>query len=98
LLGQHGFVGVKTGSDKAAGGCFAFRAIRRIHGKRTTITGVVLGQPGYDLVDAGPAAADAMVDRITGRRATPDLGQPTSPPPTAPGSRRPRLRAPGRRP
>ena len=46
LLGHDGFVGVKTGSDDAAGGCFAFRAIRRIHGKRTTITGVVLGQAG----------------------------------------------------
>src|SRR5581483_5482120 len=46
LLGQNGFVGVKTGSDDAAGGCFAFRAVRRIHGERTAITGVVLGQPG----------------------------------------------------
>ena len=46
LLGHNGFVGVKTGSTDAAGGCFAFRAIRWIDGKRTTITGVVLGQPG----------------------------------------------------
>ncbi len=46
LLGHDGFVGVKTGSTAAAGGCFAFRAIRWIDGKRTTITGVVLGQPG----------------------------------------------------
>ncbi len=84
LLGHNGFVGVKTGSDKAAGGCFAFRAIRWIHGKRTTITGVVLGQPGYDLVDAGLAAAAAMVDRITGHRTTPDLGQRTLPPLPAP--------------
>jgi D-alanyl-D-alanine carboxypeptidase (penicillin-binding protein 5/6) len=87
LLGQSGFVGVKTGSDKAAGSCFAFRALRSIRGKRTTITGVVLGQPGYDLVGAGLMAAAAMVDRITGQRATPDLGQPTSPPLTAPGGR-----------
>src|SRR5207244_5383232 len=50
LLGYDGFVGVKTGSDAAAGGCFAFRAIRWIDGKRTTITGVVLGQPGDDRV------------------------------------------------
>src|SRR6476619_2147287 len=35
LLGQNGFVGVKTGSTAAAGGCFAFRAIRSIHGKPT---------------------------------------------------------------
>jgi serine-type D-Ala-D-Ala carboxypeptidase (penicillin-binding protein 5/6) len=64
LLGRNGFVGVKTGSDDAAGGCFAFRAIRWINGKRTTITGVVLGQPGQDQITAGLAAADAMVDRI----------------------------------
>ena len=67
LLGHDGFVGVKTGSDDAAGGCFAFRAIRWIDGKRTTITGVVLGQPGDDQVAAGLAAADAMVDRIAGQ-------------------------------
>jgi serine-type D-Ala-D-Ala carboxypeptidase (penicillin-binding protein 5/6) len=66
LLGYNGFVGVKTGSDDAAGGCFAFRAIRWIDGKRTTITGVVLGQPGHDQIAAGLAAADAMVDRIVG--------------------------------
>ena len=66
LLGQNGFVGVKTGSDDAAGGCFAFRASRWIDGRRTTITGVVLGQPGRDQIAAGLAAAAAMVDRIAG--------------------------------
>jgi D-alanyl-D-alanine carboxypeptidase (penicillin-binding protein 5/6) len=98
LLGSDGFVGVKTGSDAAAGGCFAFQAIRFVGGKQTTITGVVLGQPGYDLVDAGPAAAAAMVDRITGQRAAPDLQQRTLPPGTAPGSDRPPLRIRLRRP
>jgi D-alanyl-D-alanine carboxypeptidase (penicillin-binding protein 5/6) len=87
LLGHGGFVGVKTGSDAAAGGCFAFRAIRSIDGKRTTVTGVVLGQPGYDLLEAGLAAAAAMVDRIAGHRAMPDLRQRTLPPPTPSGSR-----------
>jgi serine-type D-Ala-D-Ala carboxypeptidase (penicillin-binding protein 5/6) len=86
LLGHDGFVGVKTGSTDAAGGCFAFRAIRWIDGKRTTITGVVLGQPGTDQAVAALAAADAMVDRIAGDRATPDLGHRTPPPLTAPGS------------
>src|SRR5215471_15237406 len=91
LLGYDGFVGVKTGSDDAAGGCFAFRAIRWIDGKRTTITGVVLGQPGHDRIAAGLAAADAMVGRIAGDRATPEpgysgLGQPTLPPLSVPGS------------
>jgi serine-type D-Ala-D-Ala carboxypeptidase (penicillin-binding protein 5/6) len=77
LLGHDGFVGVKTGSDDAAGGCFAFRAVRWIDGKRTTITGVVLGQPGRDRIASGLAAAAAMVDRIAG---------------TAPRSHRLRLR------
>jgi serine-type D-Ala-D-Ala carboxypeptidase (penicillin-binding protein 5/6) len=86
LLGHNGFVGVKTGSTGAAGGCFAFRAIRWIDGKRTTITGVVMGQPGDDLGEAGLAAAAAMVDRITGDRGTPDPGQRTLPPLTVPGS------------
>jgi serine-type D-Ala-D-Ala carboxypeptidase (penicillin-binding protein 5/6) len=81
LLGHNGFVGVKTGSTAAAGGCFAFRAIRWINGKRTTITGVVLGQPG---LAAAFAAADAMVDRITGHRAATDLPQPISAPGTPP--------------
>ncbi len=67
LLGYNGFVGVKTGSTAAAGGCFAFRVIRWVDGKWTTITGVVLGQPGHDQIAAGLAAADAMVDRIAGR-------------------------------
>jgi serine-type D-Ala-D-Ala carboxypeptidase (penicillin-binding protein 5/6) len=98
LLGHDGFVGIKTGSDAAAGGCFAFRAIRWIDGKRTTITGVVLGQPGYDRIAAGLMAADAMVDRIAGhsRRqvpATPDLQQRTLAPGTAPRSHRLRLHA-----
>jgi serine-type D-Ala-D-Ala carboxypeptidase (penicillin-binding protein 5/6) len=83
LLGHDGFVGVKTGSDNAAGSCFAFRAIRWINGRRTTITGVVLGQPGDDQI-AGLAAADAIVRRITGQRAVPDLQQRSLPPGTAP--------------
>jgi serine-type D-Ala-D-Ala carboxypeptidase (penicillin-binding protein 5/6) len=78
LLGHNGFVGVKTGSTAAAGGCFAFRAVRWIGGRRTTITGVVLGQPGHDQIAAGLAAADALVDRITGHRAT--ANRPTRPP------------------
>jgi D-alanyl-D-alanine carboxypeptidase (penicillin-binding protein 5/6) len=64
LLGHDGFVGVKTGSDDAAGGCFAFRAIRWIDGRRTAVTGVVLGQPGDDPIAAGLEAADALVDRV----------------------------------
>jgi D-alanyl-D-alanine carboxypeptidase (penicillin-binding protein 5/6) len=87
LLGHKGFVGVKTGSDDAAGGCFAFQAIRWIDGKQTTITGVVLGQPGHEQIEAGLAAADTIVDRIAGQRAMPDPQQPTLAPGTAPSHR-----------
>ena len=71
LLGLGGFVGIKTGSTAAAGGCFAFRAIRPIDGRATAITGVVLGQPGQAQVEAGLVAAGALVDRITGHRPVP---------------------------
>ena len=85
LLGINGFVGVKTGSTAAAGGCFAFRAIRWIDGKPTAITGVVLGQPGHNRIEAGLAAGDAMVDGIAGQsrrevRPIPDLRQRALPP------------------
>jgi D-alanyl-D-alanine carboxypeptidase (penicillin-binding protein 5/6) len=80
LLGRDGFVGVKTGSDDAAGGCFAFRAVRRIGGTWTTITGVVLGQPGHDRIPAGLAAAEALVDRIAGDSRAPDVPRRRLPP------------------
>jgi serine-type D-Ala-D-Ala carboxypeptidase (penicillin-binding protein 5/6) len=87
LLGHDGFVGVKTGSTAAAGGCFAFKAVRWIDGKRMTITGVVLGQPRYDRIAAGLMAAAAMVDRIAGQRALPDPQQPALAPGAAPSQR-----------
>jgi D-alanyl-D-alanine carboxypeptidase (penicillin-binding protein 5/6) len=87
LLGHNGFVGVKTGSTAAAGGCFAFRAIRWIDGKRTKITGVVLGQPGHNQIAAGLAAADAMVDRIASQRLSPEWPAQRPAEPGAPGDR-----------
>jgi D-alanyl-D-alanine carboxypeptidase (penicillin-binding protein 5/6) len=86
LLGHDGFVGVKTGSDSAAGGCLAFRAIRLVRGRGTRITGVVLGQPGDDRIDAGLAAADAIVARIAGGRARSIPPQLLPAPGTPPGT------------
>jgi D-alanyl-D-alanine carboxypeptidase (penicillin-binding protein 5/6) len=62
LLGTRGFRGMKTGSDRAAGGCFMFTAVRTVNGRRVTITGVVLGQRGHRLVPAGLEAAGRLVD------------------------------------
>jgi serine-type D-Ala-D-Ala carboxypeptidase (penicillin-binding protein 5/6) len=64
LLGSGGFIGVKTGSHDAAGGCFMFQTRRTVHGKPMVITGVVLGQHGGDLIAAGLAASSALADRI----------------------------------
>lgn len=64
LLGQDGFVGMKTGSDDAAGGCFVFRSVRHTASGDVMLIGVVLGQQGPNLITAGLDAARQLVDRI----------------------------------
>jgi len=68
LLGTGGFVGMKTGSHQAAGGCFMFRALRlRADGTTVSLIGVVLGQParpGVDLIMAGQLSALELAERI----------------------------------
>jgi D-alanyl-D-alanine carboxypeptidase (penicillin-binding protein 5/6) len=43
-LGHYGIVGIKTGTDTAAGGCFLFEAQNTVDGKKVTLVGAVLGQ------------------------------------------------------
>lgn len=43
-LGHDGIIGIKTGSDGAAGGCFLFAAQKTVSGKQVTLVGAVLGQ------------------------------------------------------
>jgi D-alanyl-D-alanine carboxypeptidase (penicillin-binding protein 5/6) len=64
LLGQDGFVGMKTGSDKAAGGCLMFRAVWPTETGDRSVIGVVLGQRGDNLINAGLYAAKQLVDRV----------------------------------
>ena len=67
-LGQDGIIGIKTGSDSTAQGCYLFAAQQNIGGKVVTVVGAVLGQPGGALgpntaaVDAG----DTLVKSIDG--------------------------------
>jgi D-alanyl-D-alanine carboxypeptidase (penicillin-binding protein 5/6) len=61
---MDGFVGMKTGSDDAAGGCFMFRSRREVAGRELDVIGVVLGQRGADLISAGLHAAKQLVDRV----------------------------------
>jgi D-alanyl-D-alanine carboxypeptidase (penicillin-binding protein 5/6) len=64
LLGTAGFVGIKTGSTDAAGGCFVFRTYRNVHGTIKAVTGAVLAQPGDDAISAALTAARQLADRI----------------------------------
>ncbi|MGH9103324.1 MAG: D-alanyl-D-alanine carboxypeptidase family protein, partial [Acidimicrobiales bacterium] len=43
-LGKDGIVGVKTGSDGPAGGCFVFAAHQKVAGQQRMVYGAVLGQ------------------------------------------------------
>ncbi|MFZ0249262.1 MAG: hypothetical protein WAL61_04900 [Acidimicrobiales bacterium] len=67
-LGQDGIVGIKSGSDSSAQGCYLFAAQQSVGGKDVTVVGAVLGQPGGALgpntaaVDAG----DALVKSVFG--------------------------------
>jgi len=62
LLGSDGFVGIKTGSDSAAGGCFMFAA--RDSSPRQLVYGVVLGQGGGPLIPAALKAARRLADSV----------------------------------
>jgi serine-type D-Ala-D-Ala carboxypeptidase (penicillin-binding protein 5/6) len=64
LLGHDGFVGMKTGSDEAAGGCLMFRAVWPTESGNRSLIGVVLGQRGGNLITAGLSAAKQLVDRL----------------------------------
>jgi D-alanyl-D-alanine carboxypeptidase (penicillin-binding protein 5/6) len=93
LLGHDGFIGMKTGSDEAAGGCLMFRAVWPTETGSRSLIGVVLGQRGDHLVTAGLSAAKQLVDRLapdaappeapstSGRAGRPSPGQPGVAPP-----------------
>jgi D-alanyl-D-alanine carboxypeptidase (penicillin-binding protein 5/6) len=72
LLGHDGFVGMKTGSDAAAGGCLMFRAVWPTESGNRSLTGVVLGQRGDNLINAGLYAAKQLVDRLAPNAAPPE--------------------------
>ena len=89
MIGHHGFIGIKTGSDAAAGGCWAFAARRLVDGKPSVVYGVVLGQHGkktgaliQPALNLGRKLADAtpgVVRRVTLVNAGADVGKLTAP-------------------
>lgn len=62
LLGEDGYIGIKTGSDAAAGGCFVFAKRFSVGGHRLIALGVVLGQRDGPLIGAGLAGARRLGD------------------------------------
>ena len=64
LLGSDGYAGIKTGSDRAAGGCFMFVKFISIDARRLTVLGVVLGQREGGLIEAALASAQRLGDSV----------------------------------
>ncbi len=62
LAGVDGYVGVKTGSDRAAGGCFMFAKDITVAGRRLRVLGVVLGQRDAALIEAALDSARRLGD------------------------------------
>jgi serine-type D-Ala-D-Ala carboxypeptidase (penicillin-binding protein 5/6) len=64
LAGRDGYVGIKTGSDEAAGGCLLFAKRMTVGGKTFTLIGAVFGQRDGELVPAALAAADQLGESV----------------------------------
>ena len=62
-LGRDGIVGIKTGADSSAQGCYLFAAQQVVGGKTVTVVGAVLSQPAGSLGPNTTAvnAGDALV-------------------------------------
>lgn len=67
-VGHDGVIGVKTGSDSAAQGCWAFAAKRTVAGTTQTVYGVVLGiqATSQGLLEPALAAGVALADALPG--------------------------------
>jgi D-alanyl-D-alanine carboxypeptidase (penicillin-binding protein 5/6) len=64
LVGHDGYVGIKTGSDEAAGGCLLFAKRMTVGGKTFTVLGAIFGQHDGELVSAALAGADRLADSV----------------------------------
>ena len=62
LVGTDGYVGVKTGSDGAAGGCLMFAKRTTVGGRGVTVLGVVLGQHDGALIESALLSAQRLGD------------------------------------
>lgn len=64
LVGHDGYIGIKTGSDSAAGGCLLFAKEMTVGGHTFTVLGAIFGQHQGELVSAALAAADELASSV----------------------------------
>jgi serine-type D-Ala-D-Ala carboxypeptidase (penicillin-binding protein 5/6) len=64
LVGHDGYVGIKTGSDSAAGGCLLFAKKMTVGGHTFTVLGAIFGQHDGELVSAALAGADELASSV----------------------------------
>ncbi len=64
LVGHAGYVGIKTGSDSAAGGCLLFAKRVVVGGRHLLVVGAVLGQRDGELIPAALASAQRLGDSV----------------------------------
>jgi serine-type D-Ala-D-Ala carboxypeptidase (penicillin-binding protein 5/6) len=69
-LGRDGIVGIKTGSDSAAGGCFLFESVDKVGSRQIKLVGIVLGQQTSSPITAALNEAKALVSPTLARLQT----------------------------
>lgn len=67
-VGHNGIIGIKTGSDTAAKGCWSFAATKTVAGSKQIVYGVVMGIPAdaTGLVEPALAAGTALANAVPG--------------------------------
>jgi serine-type D-Ala-D-Ala carboxypeptidase (penicillin-binding protein 5/6) len=67
-VGHNGIIGIKTGSDTAAKGCWSFAATRTVAGSKQIVYGVVMGIPAdaTGLIEPALAAGTALANAVPG--------------------------------
>ena len=65
LVGHDGFVGIKTGSDQAAGGCLLFAREIDVDSRPRLMFGAVLGQREGDLLPSAFQSAEALAASVS---------------------------------
>ncbi len=67
-VGHNGIIGIKTGSDTTALGCWSFAATRTVAGTKQVVYGVVMGIPAdaTGLIEPALSAGTALANAIPG--------------------------------